>query len=161
MVQLSDILKAVGPNASIVFAAWIFMGFLQQRNEGAIGRYKQAVGDYRSNKHDGDRADNLKAQVLAYRQRCRLMSQASLVGLVAAILLISSLIFGALDVILPNTAAITVCGIVTSIGGFVLVIVAAIIVIIEGRIVERQIDDELRDVSILADEAGGDVSVDH
>ncbi|MHC2017752.1 hypothetical protein [Methylobacterium sp. CM6247] len=55
----------------------------------------------------------------------------------------------------PQTAAITVLGVATAIGGFVLVIVAAIIVIAEGRIVVRQIDDELRDVPNLADGAGG------
>lgn len=160
MVQLSDILKAIGPNASIVFAAWIFMGFLQQRNDGALDRYLRAVGDYRSNKHDVTRADNLKSQVLAYRRRCRLMNRATFVGLIAAILLISSLIFGALDVMFPNTAIINVCGTATAIGGFVLVIVAAVIVIIEGQVVERQIDDELRDVPDLAEEAGGGVGDD-
>jgi hypothetical protein len=157
MVQLGEVLKAIGPNASIVFAAWIFMGFLQQRNDAAIDRYRQAVGDYRSNKHDLTRSDNLRSQVLAYRRRCRLMSRATFVGLIAAILLISSLIFGALDVILPNTAWIAICGIATAMGGFVLVIIAAFIVIAEGRIVKRQIDDELRDVPDLADEAGGGV----
>lgn len=155
MVQLGDVLKAIGPNASIVFAAWIFMGFLQQRYDAALDRYRQAVGDYRSEGHEPGRADNLKAQVLAYRHRCRLMSRTSLLGLVAAILLIGSLVFGALDVIVPQSAAITVCGIATAIGGFVTVIVAATIVIAEGRIVVRQIDDELRDVPNLADRAGG------
>ncbi|MCJ2131023.1 DUF2721 domain-containing protein [Methylobacterium sp. E-045] len=155
MVQLSDVLKAIGPNASIVFAAWIFMGFLQQRYDAALGRYQQAVGDYRSEGHDIGRADNLRAQVLAYRRRCRLMSRASLIGLVAAILLISALIFGALDVIVPRSTAITVLGIATAIGGFVLVIVAAIVVIVEGAVVIRQIDDELRDVPNLTDGAGG------
>lgn len=157
MVQLSEVLKAIGPNASIVFAAWIFMGFLQQRNDAAIDRYRQAVGDFRSNEHDATRSDNLRSQVLAYRRRCRLMSRATFVGLVAAILLISSLIFGALDVLVPNTAAIAVCGIASAIGGFVLVIFAAFIVIAEGRIVRRQIDDELRDVTDLAEGAGGGV----
>ncbi|WP_162241555.1 DUF2721 domain-containing protein [Methylobacterium sp. Leaf117] len=157
MVQLGEVLKAIGPNASIVFAAWIFMGFLQQRNDAAIDRYRQAVGDFRSNKHDATRSDNLRSQVLAYRRRCRLMSRATFVGLVAAILLISSLIFVALDVLVPNNAAIAVCGIATAIGGFVLVIIAAFIVIAEGQIVQRQIDDELRDVTDLAKGAGGGV----
>ena len=160
MVQLGEVLKAIGPNASIVFAAWIFMGFLQQRNDAAIDRYRQAVGDFRSNKHEANRSDNLRSQVLAYRRRCRLMSRATFVGLVAAILLISSLVFGALDVIVPKSATITVFGSVTAIVGFILVIIAAFIVIAGGRVVERQIDDELRDVSNLAEEAGGGVAVD-
>ncbi len=40
-------------------------------------------------------------------------------------------------------------------------IIAAFIVIAEGRVVERQIDDELRDVTNLAEEAGGGVAGNH
>jgi uncharacterized membrane protein len=150
MIQLGDVLKAIGPNASIVFAAWIFMGFLQQRYDSAIDRYREAVGDYRSNDHAEDRAGNLKDQILTYRMRCKLMGWATLIGLVAAILLIAALIFGALDVIVPKNTFITAAGTATSILGFVLVIVAACVVIAEGSIVRRQLDDELRDVPDLA-----------
>jgi uncharacterized membrane protein YraQ (UPF0718 family) len=150
MIQLGDVLKAIGPNASIVFAAWIFMGFLQQRYDSAIDRYREAVGDYRSNDHAEDRAGNLKDQILTYRMRCKLMGWATLIGLVAAILLIAALIFGALDVIVPRNTFITAAGTATSILGFVLVIVAACVVIAEGSIVRRQLDDELRDVPDLA-----------
>ena len=150
MIQLGDVLKAIGPNASIVFAAWIFMGFLQQRYDSAIDRYREAVGDYRSNDHAEDRAGNLKDQILTYRMRCKLMGWATLIGLVAAILLIAALIFGALDVIVPKNTFVTAAGMATSILGFVLVIVAACVVIAEGSIVRRQLDDELRDVPDLA-----------
>lgn len=154
MVQLADVLKAIGPNAAIVFAAWIFMGFLQQRYDSAIDRYREAVGDFRSNDHEGDRAGNLKDQILTYRHRCKLMGKATVVGLFAAILLIASLIFGALDVLIPQTRPIMVASTAASLIGFGLVIVAAAIVIAEGRIVHRQLDDELRDVDDLASEAG-------
>src|SRR4051812_39767745 len=158
MVQLGDVLKAVGPNPAIVFAAWIFLEFLQQGYEGDHERDRKADGDYRAKEDDATRSGSLKNQVLAYRRRCRLMSGATLVGLLAAILLISSLIFGGLDVIVPRSTIVTICGIATTMGGFVLVIVATLIVIVEGRIVKRQIDDELRDVSDLAEEAGGGVA---
>lgn len=154
MDQLTDVLKAIGPNASIIFAAWIFMGFLQQRYDGAITRYRDAVGDYRSAEHEGDRASNLKSQVLLYRRRCKLMAWATLVGLIAAILIISSLLFGALDAIAPKIPLIIISGTIAAIAGFALVIVAALIVIVEGLVVSRQIDDELRDVPDLANEAG-------
>ncbi len=150
MFQLNKVLQAIGPNASIIFAAWIFMGFLQQRYDAATDRYRSAVGDYRSEAHEGNRASNLKRQVLAYRRRCKLMTWATLIGLVAAILLISSLIFGAVNAIVPNVTIVTASGTVAAIGGFVLVIIATLIVIVEGRVVSRQIDDELRDVPELA-----------
>jgi uncharacterized membrane protein len=126
------------------------MGFLQQRYDSAIDRYREAVGDYRSNDHAEDRAGNLKDQILTYRMRCKLMGWATLIGLVAAILLIAALIFGALDVIVPKNTFVTAAGMATSILGFVLVIVAACVVIAEGSIVRRQLDDELRDVPDLA-----------
>ena len=149
MVQLSDFLKAIGPNAAIVFAAWIFMGFLQQRYDSAVDRFRDAVGDFRSHAHKGDRSHNLKDQILLYRRRCRLMGWATLVGLVSAILLISSLIFGGLDVIAPHRPWILFGGVSTSFLGFALVITAAAIVIVEGLIVNRQLDDETRDVPDL------------
>ncbi|WP_325415024.1 DUF2721 domain-containing protein [Sphingobium sp.] len=154
MIQLGEILKAVGPNAAIVFAAWIFMGFLQQRYDSAIDRYREAVGDYRSNEHADERADNLKDQILSYRHRCRLMSWATLIGLVAAILLIASLIFGALDVMVPKSTLIGFIGTASTLLEFVLVIAAAVIVIAEGRVVNLQLNDELRDIPDLADQAG-------
>jgi uncharacterized membrane protein YraQ (UPF0718 family) len=155
VLHLSDVMKAIGPNASIVFAAWIFMGFLQQRYDGAISRFQKAVGDYRSNDHEEERSGNLKDQILTYVQRCKMMRWATLVGLVSAILLIASLIFGALDVIVPNNPVISIIGTICAIAGFVLVIVATIIVIAEGTIMHRQLQDEVRDVPDLADEAGG------
>ena len=161
MFELGDVLKAIGPNASIVFAAWIFMTFLQQRYDSAIDRYRAAVGDYRSNDHDGERAGNLKGQILTYQHRCKLMSWANLIGLVAAILLIAALIFGAIDVIVPKVPLIVIAGTATAIVGFLLVIAAAIVVIVEGRIVYRQLDDELRDIPDLAEatKSGADTPV--
>jgi hypothetical protein len=154
MIPLADVLKAIGPNASIVFAAWIFMGFLQQRYDSAIDRYRSAVGEYRSGEHDDIRADNLRDQVVAYRRRCRLMGLALLTGLIAAILLIASLMFGALDVIVPRVPSIALAGTAAALIGFGLVIVAALIVIRESSLVTRELDNELRDVPELAESTG-------
>lgn len=150
MNQLGNFLKAVGPNAAIVFAAWIFMGFLQQRYDSAVDRFRTAVGDFRSHGHEKDRSGNLKDQILVYRRRCQLMGWATLVGLASAILLIATLIFGGIDVILPHQPWVAAGGIAASFLGFALVIVAAAIVIVEGSTIDRQLDDELRDVTELA-----------
>lgn len=53
------------------------------------------------------------------------MVRATRVGLIAAILLISSLLFGALDAIAPKIPLITISGTIAAIAGFALVIVAA------------------------------------
>lgn len=125
MLELGDVLKAIGPNASIVFAAWIFMGFLQQRYDSAIDRYRGAVGAYRSGDHSNERRDDLREQIGAYRRRCAAMGRALLSGLAAAMLLIAALLFGALDVIMPHVPVIAWAGTVCAIVGFALVIVSA------------------------------------
>jgi uncharacterized membrane protein len=84
-----------------------------------------------------------------------LQARATLIGLVAAILLIAALIFGTLGVIVPKNAFVTAAGTVASIVGFVLVIVAASVVIAEGSIVRRQLEDELRDIPDLANTYSG------
>jgi hypothetical protein len=50
---LKDILTAVGPSASIVFAAWISMGYLQQRYSAALERYRSLIEQCR----DGGQAE--------------------------------------------------------------------------------------------------------
>jgi hypothetical protein len=69
-----------------------------------------------------DERPDLRDQVVAYRRRCRLMGLALLTGLFAAILLIASLMFGALDVIVPRVSAIAWAGTAAALVGFGLVI---------------------------------------
>lgn len=161
MVPISDVLKAIGPNAAIIFAASIFMGFLQQRYDGALGQYRAAVKEFRSDDHDKARNENLKDQVLSYQHRCKLMSIATAFGLVALVLLISSLLFSTLDVFVPKSSVVSACGTAAVVGGFILVIAAAVIVLVEGRVVSRLIDNELRDVPELAEGSGGSVGSNH
>ncbi len=68
-----------------------------------------------------------------------------------AILLITSLIFSALDVIVPKVALINDTGSAAAIIGFLLVIIAACLVIAEGRIVNRQLESELNDIPDVKD----------
>lgn len=154
-LDLPNILKSIGPAASIVFAAWIFMGFLQQRYDSAINRYRDTIDKYRSDERLSDaRRDNIRDQVMVYRRRCHLMSRANLAGLFAAILLILTLIAGELDIIFPNEKALAYTGAGAALLGFALVIVAAGFIVREGQITRRQIDSEFLDVEDLAKSAG-------
>src|SRR3978361_2255962 len=100
--DLENVLKVIGPAASIVFAAWIFMGFLQQRYDSAVERYRDMIEKCRNGELSDMRRDNIKDQVLAFRHRCDLMAYANLTGLFSAMLLILTLIVGELDIIFPN-----------------------------------------------------------
>lgn len=152
--QLGDVLKAVGPSASIVFAAWIFMGFLQQRSDTAFERYHSLVNDYRKQDDSDERLSNLRDQILVVRRRCDLMNRASTIGLASAIALILTLVMGALDVMVPAQPLIRWAGTGTAIAGLAGVIVATAFVIVEGYITQRQLDDELLDIPDLARRTG-------
>jgi hypothetical protein len=154
MFQLSDLLKAIGPTASIVFAAWIFMGFLQQRYDAAVDRYRELIAEYRDNAPSDDRRSDIKEQVAIYKHRCELMRYATSVGLVSAIFLIGTLMIGALDVIFPHLSLLAYLGAGSALMGFALVIVAAMIVLVEGASVQDQLDHELLDVKDLAARTG-------
>jgi hypothetical protein len=78
--ELSDVLKAGRPYASIVFVAWIFVGFLQQRDDAAPSRYRLAISDFRSHDHSSDRHDNIREQILVYKRRWKLMNYACQTG---------------------------------------------------------------------------------
>jgi Protein of unknown function (DUF2721) len=152
--NLADVLKAIGPAASIIFAAWIFMGFLQQRYDAAVDRYRQAISDFRTGNHEPDRHDNIRDQILVFKRRCELMNYACMVGLVSAILFLLTLIAGELDVIIPNNALLAAIGSITAFGGLTLVIVGSVLVIMEASYAHRQLDAELLDVPDLAHKTG-------
>src|SRR4051812_3934624 len=119
--QLSDVLKAIGPTASIIFAAWIFLSFLQARYDAAIQRYRDLLDAYRKGGRGSGSADRVKREIEVYARRCTLMSWAISVGLVSAMLFLATLIGGALDVMFPHTSAIIVVSAIAGVLGFALV----------------------------------------
>jgi hypothetical protein len=151
--DLTSVLKVIGPAASIIFAAWIFMGFVQQRYDAAVDRYRSIIGQYRSNELSSERRGNIRYQVTVYRRRCILMNSANLIGLISAILLIFCLIMGEMDILVPNVTPIKYLSAGSALLGFTLVIVAAGIIVAEGLVARRQLDSELLDVSDLAEAA--------
>jgi hypothetical protein len=149
--EIADVLKLIGPSASIVFAAWIFMGFLQQRYDAAVERYRSMVGECRTESGVSDaRRRNIREQLATYQRRCRLMNAACNVGLLSAILLILTLIAGELDVIFAGITLFKNASALASLAGFALVIAAAVLVLIESSISRRQLDWEVMDIPGLA-----------
>ena len=152
--ELPNLLKVIGPAASIIFAAWIFMTFLQQRYDSAVERFKEEIEDLRSGNPSPDRRENIKQQVIIHKRRCDIMSRANLIGLFSAIFLIMTLISGEIDIVMPGIVVMKYISAGSALLGFGLVIVAAGFVIVEGFIARRQLDAELLDVSDLAHSIG-------
>ena len=153
-LDLTNILKVIGPAASIIFAAWIFMGFLQTRYDAAIDRYRELIDKYRTSELSGSRKANMRDQIVCYKRRCELMSYANIIGLISAIMLITTLIAGGMSLALPDIALFKYVSAGLALLGFLLVIAATIIVIREGMITQRQIYSELLDVPDLAEGVG-------
>jgi len=153
-VDVSNILKSIGPAASIIFAAWIFMGFLQQRYDAAIDRYREIVAQYRHPDIGRVRRANIRDEIYTYKRRCELMTTATMVGLIAAILLILTLVAGELDILFPTFVPLKYISAGSALLGFLLVIAAAVLVMVEAALTYRQIATEVLDVEDLADSTG-------
>ena len=67
-IDIANIFNAVGPAASVIFAAWIFMAFLQTRYDAALDRYRSLVEQYRDGIHRNARRENLRASILVYKK---------------------------------------------------------------------------------------------
>src|SRR3954462_6929975 len=68
--ELKDLLEAIGPNATLIFAAWIFLSVLQTRYTGAYDRYRALIEGYRNSSGDSARRRSLVQQIDLYKRRC-------------------------------------------------------------------------------------------
>lgn len=153
-LDLANVLKVIGPAASLIFAAWIFVGFLQTRYDAAVERYRDIIETYRTSDLSGSRKSNMIDQIVHYKRRCELMSRATGCGLVSAILLIFTLISGGIALSFPEVEFLKYLSAGSALLGLLLVIAGTIIVMFEGRIIYRQIHTELLDLPDLAESIG-------
>lgn len=150
--ELKDVLGAVGPTASLVFASWIFMTFLQARYSAAYERYRNMIEAFRTGK-DTTRRDLIGTQVKLYRKRVEQMRWATSLGLSAAILLLLALISGALDAVFKGNPVLKYIGLFGTVLGLAMVIASAVLVIIENTSIRHAMDEELKDVAELKETA--------
>jgi hypothetical protein len=151
--DLKDLLQAVGPTASLIFAAWIFLTFLQARYTAAYERYRALIAELRTHHEQDKRRDSLRDQILTYKRRCEQMRLATNIGVISAILLISALIFAALGTMydtIPAWKYLTGC---CAIAGLLLVIWAAVLVLLENYGLQRLLESDLSDLPELVDHA--------
>jgi hypothetical protein len=150
--ELKDFLESVGPSASLIFAAWIFLTFLQQRYTAAYDRYRVLIDEYRRHDDKGPRRQNVKEQILLYKRRCEQMRKATNLGVVAAMSLITTLIAAGLNVIV-DLSALKYLSAFCALLGLALVIAAASFVVVENSLIQKAIQDEPSDIPDLDDAA--------
>jgi hypothetical protein len=154
--DLKDLLEAVGPTASLIFAAWIFLTFLQARYTAAYERFRALIAEFRTHREQDQRRASLRHQILIYKRRCEQMRLATNIGVISAILLISALICAALGTMYDTVSAwkyLTAC---CAIAGLLLVIWAATLVLVENYHVQRLLESDLSDIPELVAGARGE-----
>jgi len=159
--ELKDLLEALGPNAALIFAAWIFLSFLQQRYSNAYSRYRDLIETYRQGDRDSPHLRSIRKQVHLYKARCQQMRTATTIGVWAAILIMVALIAGAFSVMFGENAVFKLVGTVGVVAGLLLVIVAAGYVLRENRSIQEAIDDEPSDLPDLAQDLSKSVQHRH
>jgi hypothetical protein len=144
-IDLTKFLEAVGPNASLIFASWIFLSFLQSRYSDAYDRYRSLVQEVREHGHnDNEHQSSVKDQVALYKHRCEQMRVATNIGVIPAMLLIVAILVGGLHVIFDANVLTYIC-VGAAIMGLALVIVAAAFVLRENTLIQHAIDGEVAD----------------
>jgi hypothetical protein len=152
--SLRELLETMGPTSSLIFAAWIFLTFLQQRYTAAFDRYRALVHEFREHdRTDERRTARLKQLVALYKHRCDQMRVATNRGVLSAMMLIGCVIVGALQVCLqyavPAAENLKYVAAVLGIGGLAMVIASAFMVIRENTSLREAIEGELTDVDDL------------
>ena len=148
--ELSKVLEAVGPHAGLVFASWMFMQLLQGRYTAAYTRYRELINDFRQG-IDGKRKDTVRDEIKLYRARVDYMRRATDLGLYAAMLLIGTLIIGALSAMFGAPAFLKYAGALTTLAGLGLIIWSAALVVVENRMIKMPLDHEMEDIPELRD----------
>ena len=159
--ELKDLLEALGPNAALIFAAWIFLSFLQQRYSNAYSRYRELIEAYRHGDRETPHMRSVRRQVHLYKERCQQMRAATTIGVWAAILIMVALIAGAFSVMFGENAVFKLVGSAGVIVGLALVIAAAAYVLRENRSIQEAIDDEPADLPELARDMSASVQHRH
>lgn len=153
--ELKDVLGALGPNAALVFASWIFMTFLESRYGDAYTRYRSLIDDVREGKIKGKRQETVHDEIVLYRKRIDDMRQATTLGLYGAMLLLATLIIGALDVVFGSPPGLKYLGAACPIVGLSLVIWAAVLVVRENKMLKMPLDRETDDLPQFAGDRDG------
>jgi len=150
--DLKDLLEAVGPTASLIFAAWIFLTFLQARYTAAYERFRSLIAELRSHGEQDQRHSSLQNQILIYKRRCEQMRLATNIGVISAILLITALICAALGTMYDTVSAFKYSTACCAVIGLALVIWAAALVLAENYHVQQLLESDLSDVPELVDQ---------
>jgi hypothetical protein len=153
--SMKDLMEAIGPSASLIFASWLFLSFLQTRYNSAYDRYRALIQERRERlrtaddqaPEDADRHQrSVKEQIALYRRRCEQMRHATNIGVLAAILLIVTILCSGLQVVAPQLGMLRYVAAAGALLGLGLLVLAAAFVIAENVLIRHAMNDEAADL---------------
>jgi hypothetical protein len=153
--QLKDVLETAGPTASLVFASWILLQLLGQKFTSAFDRYRSLATEYRAEETSNARKRHIAEQLPLYKRRCEQMQRATVIGVVAAMLLIFTLLSGTVGTIIGRDGPpLKYAGAGSAVIGLSLLLWAASYLLLENRNVVDALHSELKDMPEIARQAG-------
>lgn len=157
--ELKDVLGVGGPSASLIFAATIYLGFLQQRYTSTYDRYRDLADGLRTFPASGDprarvRRDSMAGQLQLYRRRCGQLMVATNFAVAAAVLLSLALVVGLLNLTVAPAAPLKYACLAGLLAGLLLLVVSSAFVVVENTLVRHAVAAELDDLGDPGPESG-------
>ncbi|MDB5390010.1 MAG: conserved rane protein of unknown function, partial [Planctomycetaceae bacterium] len=123
-LDLKLILDTAGPTATLVFASWIFLQYLNQRFADASLRYRELLSEFREHSDHDVRHRSLQEQILRYRTRCGRLGRATGLGLFAAFFLLATLLLCITSMASHQPLILSLASLICSVIGITLLIVS-------------------------------------
>jgi hypothetical protein len=153
--QLKDILQTAGPTAALVFASWMFLQLLTQKFTSTFSQYRALIAEYRSADVSDQRRQHLGEQIPVYKRRCEQMQRATVIGVVAAILLIFTLLAATVETIFGgDLPVLKYAGAAASVLGLSALLWAAVYLILENKSVVATVISEMKDLPSVSMRSG-------
>ncbi len=146
--DIQQVLQVIGPTASLLFAAWIFLQYLNQRFTESVERLRDLAENLRQATKEDRRRASVVEQIKLYQRRCVLMRWATHTGLVAAVLLLITLTLAAIVTVFHGPSAFGVVAVVCAWVGLTLVVAATVLVVRENMLVGDALRSELADLDL-------------
>ncbi|MDR5806541.1 DUF2721 domain-containing protein [Caballeronia sp. LZ001] len=116
----------------------------------AFDRYRTLVTEYRAIETSNNRRRHIAEQIPLYKRRCEQMQRATVIGAIAAMMLIFTLLSGTnVTIIGHDWAPLKYLGAASTVIGLALLLWAASYLILENRCVIDVLHSEVKDLPVL------------
>jgi hypothetical protein len=142
-VDLKDVLNAAGPTATLLFASWIFLGYLNSRLSDSQKRF---------NDHDA-RHKSIYDQIKQNRKRCDLLFLATNDALRGAYFMFATIATGIISIATQQPPWLCIFNLCCALSGLVFLVLSVGKALAENKLLHQSITSEVADVPEFADKS--------